>query len=139
VQLDSIKTRVETRNRPWFQRLKLQYDESLSNFAFNVNLRRYSVDVSFDGTFISKPVMVPGLGRVSDLSCGGLFTLGLTQNEGLVSWAGASTASLFSSTLTVSDTQKHPTHPKTPPNTPLARATQPLRAPPIAYKVLKLN
>jgi len=25
----------------WFQRLKLQYDEPLSNFAFNFNLRRY--------------------------------------------------------------------------------------------------
>jgi len=28
--------------RLWFQRLKLQYDEPLSNFAFNFNLRRYS-------------------------------------------------------------------------------------------------
>jgi len=26
----------------WFQRLKLQYDEPLSNFAFNFNLRRYN-------------------------------------------------------------------------------------------------
>lgn len=27
--------------RAWFQRLKLQHDESLSNFALNFNLRRY--------------------------------------------------------------------------------------------------
>ena len=26
----------------WFQRLKLNYDTSLSNFAFNSNLRRYT-------------------------------------------------------------------------------------------------
>ena len=29
-------------DRAWFQCLKLQYDESLSSFAFNSNLRRYS-------------------------------------------------------------------------------------------------
>ena len=28
--------------RAWFQRLKLKCDESLSNFAFNFNLRRYT-------------------------------------------------------------------------------------------------
>jgi len=28
--------------RLWFQRLKLQYDETLSNFAFNFNSRRYN-------------------------------------------------------------------------------------------------
>ena len=28
--------------RAWFQRLKLKYDETLSNFALNFNLRRYS-------------------------------------------------------------------------------------------------
>jgi len=27
----------------WFQRLKLQYDETLSNLAFNFNLRRYNL------------------------------------------------------------------------------------------------
>jgi len=27
--------------RLWYQRLKLQYDETLSNFAFKFNLRRY--------------------------------------------------------------------------------------------------
>ena len=38
--LVSIKTIVG--KRLWFQRLKLQYDEPLSNFAFNFNLRRFS-------------------------------------------------------------------------------------------------
>jgi len=32
-----------SRTRAWFQRLKLICDEPLSNFAFNFNLRRYSV------------------------------------------------------------------------------------------------
>jgi len=27
--------------RPWYPRLKLEYHESLSNFAFKINLRRY--------------------------------------------------------------------------------------------------
>jgi hypothetical protein len=35
--------RVETRvERALFQRLKLEYDEPLSNFAFNFNVRRYT-------------------------------------------------------------------------------------------------
>jgi len=42
VQVDSIKTRVE---RIWLQRLTLQYDEPLSNFAFNFNLSRYTAAV----------------------------------------------------------------------------------------------
>ena len=29
-------------DRAWFQRLKLKYDEPLSNFAFNFNLRLYT-------------------------------------------------------------------------------------------------
>jgi len=29
-------------NRAWFQRLKQEYDEPLSNFVFNFNMRRYS-------------------------------------------------------------------------------------------------
>jgi hypothetical protein len=45
VQVDCIKTCVEG---PWFQRLKLDYDETLTNFAFNFNLRRCtSVVLSF--------------------------------------------------------------------------------------------
>jgi hypothetical protein len=38
VQVDSINTRFF--KRLWFQRLKLQYDEPRSNFAFTFNLRR---------------------------------------------------------------------------------------------------
>jgi hypothetical protein len=34
-------SQVDGSKRVWFQRLKLQYDESLSKFAFNLNLRRY--------------------------------------------------------------------------------------------------
>jgi hypothetical protein len=42
VQLHSIKTRVESAYGVCNQSVKLQYDEMLSNFAFNLNLRRYS-------------------------------------------------------------------------------------------------
>jgi len=54
------------------------------------------------------------------------------------SWAGAYTRPLLSSTSAVSVTRKHPA-PCTPPNTPLPRATQPLRATPIPYKPFKLS
>ena len=30
--------------RAWFQRLKLKYDEPLSNVAFSFNLRRYNLE-----------------------------------------------------------------------------------------------
>jgi len=30
-------------DRAWFERLNLNYDEPLSNFAFNHNLRRYNL------------------------------------------------------------------------------------------------
>jgi len=43
--VDSIKTRVESTYGVCNQRLKLQYDEMLSNFAFNFNLRRYTQEV----------------------------------------------------------------------------------------------
>jgi hypothetical protein len=42
VQVDSIKTRVESAPGVCNQRLKLKCDEPLSNFAFNFNVRRYS-------------------------------------------------------------------------------------------------
>jgi hypothetical protein len=42
VQLDSIKTRVESAPGVCNQRLKLKCDEPLSNGAFNFNLRRYN-------------------------------------------------------------------------------------------------
>jgi hypothetical protein len=38
VQVDSVRTRVESAYE-WFQRLKIQYDEPLANFASNFNLR----------------------------------------------------------------------------------------------------
>jgi hypothetical protein len=41
VQVDSIKTRVESADIFNFQRLKLSCDELLSSFAFNFTLRRY--------------------------------------------------------------------------------------------------
>jgi hypothetical protein len=42
VQVDSIKTRVDSAPGVCNQRLKLQCDEPLSNFAFNFNVRRYN-------------------------------------------------------------------------------------------------
>ena len=42
MQVDSIKTRVDSAPGFWFQRLKLKYDELLSSFAFNFNWRRYT-------------------------------------------------------------------------------------------------
>ena len=41
LQVDSTTPRVESANDVCNQRLKLQYDGPLSNFAFNLNLRRY--------------------------------------------------------------------------------------------------
>jgi hypothetical protein len=38
-RLNPVEARVGS---TWFQRLKLRYDEPLSNFAFNFNLRHYS-------------------------------------------------------------------------------------------------
>ena len=42
-KLKRLETRVET---AWLQRLKLKYDELLSSFAFNSNLRHYRSNVS---------------------------------------------------------------------------------------------
>ena len=42
VQLDTIKTRVESAPGVCNQRLKLKHDELLSSFAFKFNLRRYT-------------------------------------------------------------------------------------------------
>ena len=42
MQVDRNKTCVETWNRLWFLRLKLLYDETLSIFAFNFSMRRYT-------------------------------------------------------------------------------------------------
>ena len=43
MRVDSIKIRVESAHGVCNQRLKLQYDEPLSNHPFNVNVRRYGV------------------------------------------------------------------------------------------------
>jgi len=42
VQVDSIKARVESACGVCNQRLKLQYDELLSNFSLKFNLRRFT-------------------------------------------------------------------------------------------------
>ena len=42
MQVDSIKP---TLTAPGIKRLKLKYDEVLSSFAFNFNLRRYNEDL----------------------------------------------------------------------------------------------
>jgi len=48
VQVETLK-RVETCvERAWFQPLKLEYDEPLSNIAFNFNLRPYSLAMKLD-------------------------------------------------------------------------------------------
>jgi len=54
------------RDRAWFQRLKLNYDEPLSSFAFNYNLRLYSL-VMLSGVkriMIFPPDQTPFLYRV---------------------------------------------------------------------------
>jgi hypothetical protein len=46
VQLDSIKPMLKP---PGTKRLTQKHDEPLSSFAFNFNLRRYNLDLSFNG------------------------------------------------------------------------------------------
>jgi len=63
VRVDPINTTLKA---PGTKRLKLEYDEALSNFAFNFNLRRYTVvklvdeRAAFDLAFfdINMPIMV---------------------------------------------------------------------------------
>jgi len=50
VQVAIVKAGVESAYG--FQHLKLEYDEPLSNFAFNSNLRRFIKEPSFDGAFL---------------------------------------------------------------------------------------
>jgi hypothetical protein len=45
-RLKPIDTSVE---RAWLQCLKLTYDKLLSDFAFNLNLRRYHLDFAVQG------------------------------------------------------------------------------------------
>ena len=53
---------------PGTKRLRLQYDEPLSNFAFNFNLRRY-IEVAYLDTDLSIPssLLLFVLNRVVDL------------------------------------------------------------------------
>jgi hypothetical protein len=44
VQVDSIKTRLESPPGVCNQRLRLKYDEPLSNVAFNFNVRHYTLE-----------------------------------------------------------------------------------------------
>jgi len=54
VQVDRIKTRVESAYGVCNQRWKLQYDETLSKFCLKINLRRYITVVAHaEGTFLS--------------------------------------------------------------------------------------
>jgi len=46
VQVDPIKSKLKA---PGIKRLKLKYDELLSNFAFKFNLRRYTLDLAGAG------------------------------------------------------------------------------------------
>jgi len=50
VQVDPIKPTLKA---PGTKRLKVKCDESLSNFAFNFNLRRYSVFLYLDRTHVA--------------------------------------------------------------------------------------
>jgi len=57
VQADPIKLKM---NPPGTERLKLKYDDPLSNFAFRFNLRRYNTAVSFNGADASVAVTLTG-------------------------------------------------------------------------------
>jgi hypothetical protein len=62
VQVDSIKTRVESAPDVCNQRLKLKCDEPLSNVAFNFNVRRYTEADFFvmpvvGGTYLGRDVV----------------------------------------------------------------------------------
>jgi hypothetical protein len=72
VQVDPIKPMLKA---PGTKRLKLKHDKTLSSFAFNFNLRRYSKGL----------VVASASGRVT--------------------WAGAYTRPLLISTWAVSDTK----------------------------------
>jgi len=47
----------------WFQRLKLKYDEALSNFAFKLNLRRYMKAADIGHLIEGREVHVRWVGR----------------------------------------------------------------------------
>ena len=116
MQLDSIKTRVESAYGVCNQRLKLEYDGPLSNYAFNFNLCHYTVVESWrkgGGRSLHSSTFQLNLSRFP------LTTRGVSHNKALtlsrkvdeckplgggivpsryVMWAGAYTRPLFSST-----------------------------------------
>ena len=47
MQVDPVKPMLKA---PGIKLLKLRYDETLSNFAFNIDLRRYTTAAVFNGT-----------------------------------------------------------------------------------------
>jgi hypothetical protein len=75
----AIEARVES---AWFKRLRLTYEEPLSNFAFNFNLRRYNKE---RGVMEAAAAAVAPECAVAEAAC--------TEAE-----AGAYTRPLFSST-----------------------------------------
>jgi hypothetical protein len=57
VQVDPIKPTLKA---PGSKRLKLRYDEPLSKFAFNFNLRRYSAETALEYLMKSPPKLQQG-------------------------------------------------------------------------------
>jgi hypothetical protein len=109
--------------------LKLQYDETLSNFAVKFTLRRYDEVLCFEILWTILIVLDSQERILLDWENVDLME---GKRQGL-------TLVRFSAQLEPFLTQKTPYTPSAPPNTCLTRATQPLRAPPSPYKALKLS
>ena len=60
MQVDPIKPTLKT---PGTQRLKLQYDELLSSFAFNLNLRRFTEASEYADYMAEKLIAMPAMRR----------------------------------------------------------------------------
>jgi len=111
VQLDPIKPILKA---PGTKRLKLQYDEPLSNFAVEFNLRRDTVE----GQLLTVDYLVNTCH--ADVNIADRWHSTAFQ-------AGAYTRSLSSSTCNLSRFlhKIHPKHPLIPPHTPLHPLTPP--------------
>jgi alpha-glucosidase (family GH31 glycosyl hydrolase) len=103
---------------PGAKRLKLEYDELLSNDAFNFKLRRYNTDgkryMTWDSTVFPTPQRM-----IDDVASRGRKMVTIVDPH--VKKAGAYTRTLISSTSAVSDTKTPytlPHVPNQPPNTP---------------------
>jgi hypothetical protein len=101
------------------KRLKLKYDNLLSNFAFEFNLRHYILEDAEPVARMAHPesLNLNTAGEVQGQTGGGWLN-SLTTATGFASWAGAYTRSQFGSNSAVSDTQRHLSHlkhPLTPP------------------------